>query len=332
VIHPKINQKQLGRVLVIGSSGMVGSAFVRLFESSDHCSSVIGVSRADADLLDASAVRQLLSKYKVDWVILAAARVGGIGANSAYPVEFLSENLKIELNVIEAAYRAGVSNLLFLGSSCIYPKFATQPISENQFLAGSLEPTNESYAIAKIAGIKLCAAYHDQYGMDYRCVMPCNLYGPADTYHESQSHVIPSLILKMHQAVLAGVSEVSLWGSGTPKREFLFVDELVDACHILMQLSTTEYSNLASDYRIVNIGSGYDISIADLAKEVAKVVGFGGDIVFNTSMPDGTPRKILDVTKMSSIGWHPKIDLRSGLETTYSSFAEEHKSFGKFVK
>jgi len=300
------------RIFVAGHRGMVGAAIVRRLAGED-CE-VLTVARSEIDLRDQAAVRGWLADRKPDAVILAAAKVGGILANDTYPADFLYDNLAIEANVIEGSFRIGVEKLLFLGSSCIYPKFAKQPITEDELLTGPLEPTNEWYAIAKIAGLKLCQAYRRQHGVDYISAMPTNLYGPGDNFDLAASHVIPALMRKAHEAKLAGASHLTIWGSGSPMREFLHVDDAADAMVWLL-------ANYSGDSH-VNVGSGTDITILDLAKLVADVVGFRGEIRNDPTKPDGTPRKLMDVSRLSATGWKPKYDLRAGLEQTYAWFLD----------
>jgi GDP-L-fucose synthase len=298
------------RVYVAGHSGMVGGAIVRRLGSED-CT-VLTTDRRSLDLTRQADTETWLASTKPDVVVVAAARVGGIAYNDAYPVEFLADNLAIELNLIRGARVAGVRKLLFLGSSCIYPKLAPQPMREDMLLTGPLEPTNEWYAVAKIAGIKLVEAMRRQYGADFISAMPTNLYGPRDNYHPEHSHVPAALIRRMHEAKLANARNVTVWGTGKPRREFLFVDDLADACVFMLK----NYS----DMRFLNIGAGEDIAIADFARLVAEVVGFKGGLVFDASRPDGTPRKLLDVSKLTALGWQAQTDLRSGLEATYKDF------------
>lgn len=300
------------RVYVAGHRGMVGSALVRRL-ASEGCE-LLTPSRADVDLKDQAAVRTWFEQHRPEAVFLAAAKVGGILANDRFPADFLYDNLMIEANVIEAAYQYDVEKLMFLGSSCIYPKFASQPIGEGALLTGPLEPTNEWYAIAKIAGIKLAQAYRRQHGRDFVSVMPTNLYGPGDNFDLNSSHVLPSLIRKMHDAKKVHASSVEIWGTGTPRREFLHVDDLADACVFLMK----EYS----DTEHVNAGSGEDIAIIDLARLVAEVVGFDGDITHDLSKPDGTPRKLMSGEKLALMGWQPSIALRNGIKQVYALYRE----------
>lgn len=287
---------------------MVGSAIVRRLQKSGFQNFVLADSQ-NLDLRDQTAVRAFFEQQRPDFVFLAAAKVGGILANNTYRADFLYDNLMIEANVIDASYRSGVEKLMFLGSSCIYPKMAPQPLKEEYLLTGQLEPTNEPYAIAKIAGIKLCDAYRAQHGCNYISVMPTNLYGPNDNYHPENSHVLPALIRKFHEACLQNASFVTLWGTGTPLREFLHVDDLADACFFLMQ----HYNEPG----LVNIGVGEDLSILDLAKMVQRIVGFEGEIRLDLSKPDGTPRKLMDVTKLHTLGWKAKIGLEAGIREVY---------------
>lgn len=300
------------RVYVAGHAGMVGSAVLRRLER-ESCE-VLTAPRSRLDLADQSAVRRWMADEKPDAVVLAAAKVGGILANDTYPADFLYDNLVIETNVIDAAFRAGVGKLLFLGSSCIYPKMAPQPITEDALLTGPLESTNEWYAIAKIAGLKMCAAYRRQHGVDYISAMPTNLYGPGDNYDLDSSHVIPALIRKAHEAKLKGAPSMTIWGSGSPRREFLHVDDAADALvHLLKHYSGETH---------VNVGSGTDVAILELAQLICDVVGFEGRIETDPTKPDGTPRKLMDVSRLTAAGWRPRYDLRSGLEHTYAWFLE----------
>ncbi|BBF93865.1 GDP-L-fucose synthase [Blastochloris tepida] len=301
------------RVFVAGHRGMVGSAIVRRLAQED-CA-VLTVGRADVDLRRQDDVEAWMNRARPDVVLLAAAKVGGILANDTYPADFLYDNLMIEANVIHTAFRVGVAKLLFLGSSCIYPKFAPQPITEDALLTGALEPTNEWYAIAKIAGIKLAQAYRRQHGCDFISAMPTNLYGPGDNFDLASSHVLPALIRKAHEAKLRGDSEIVLWGSGTPRREFLHVDDCADACvHLMKTYSGAEH---------VNVGSGEDISIRDLAELVCGIVGFRGRIVHDLSKPDGTPRKLMSADRLRSLGWQPRIGLCDGVAATYAWFCDQ---------
>ena len=301
------------RVFVAGDRGMVGSAIVRRLARED-CQ-ILTAPRTELDLIDQLAVRTWMDRERPDVVVVAAGKVGGILANDTYPAEFIYENLMIEANVIEASFRTDVSKLLFLGSSCIYPKFAPQPIREDALLTGPLEPTNEWYAIAKIAGIKLCQAYRRQYGADFISAMPTNLYGPGDNYDAQSSHVLPALIRKAHEARLAGASSLEIWGSGTPRREFMHVDDLADACIFLLRHWSGESH--------VNVGSGTDMPIRDLARLVMAVVGLPGEVVTDPAKPDGTPRKLMDSSLLASLGWRPRIALEEGIADTYRHFLAE---------
>jgi len=308
------------KIFVAGHKGLVGSAIVRGLQAQGF-TNLLMRDRKDVDLEDAASVEAFFAAEKPEFVFMAAAKVGGILANDTYPVDFLRKNLLIQANVIESAYRNGCRKFEFLGSSCIYPKFAPQPMKEEHLLTGSLEPTNEWYAIAKIAGIKLCQAYRKQYGFDAISLMPTNMYGPGDNFELNGSHVLPALIRKFHEAKLSGAKDVVMWGTGTPRREFLHVDDLAKACIHLMQ----SYS----DAEIVNVGSGTDVTIRELAEMVRGVVGFEGAIVLDTTKPDGTPRKLMDVSKLQKAGWKATIELRQGIETTYQWFLENQASFRK---
>jgi GDP-L-fucose synthase len=305
---------------------MVGSAIVRQLLAKGHPeSAIVTRSHAELELTDQAAVRALFTAENVDEVYLAAAKVGGIHANNSMPAEFIYDNLMVQANVIHEAFRAGVKKILFLGSRCIYPKHAPQPMPEEALLTGPLEPTNEPYAIAKIAGIKLCESYNRQYGdshgVDYRSVMPTNLYGPGDNYHPENSHVIPGLIRKFHEAKTTAASEVVVWGSGTPRREFLYVDDLAAASLHVMHLPIDDYAALTKPMLShINVGFGEDVTIADLAETIAAVVGFEGAIVFDTNRPDGTPRKLLDSARLRSSGWRPTTGLEEGLRLAYADF------------
>ncbi|MCB0477167.1 MAG: GDP-L-fucose synthase [Crocinitomicaceae bacterium] len=300
--------KKDGKIYIAGHNGMVGSAILRnLKDKGFH--NFITFSSRELDLRDQKAVQEMFASEKPDYVFLAAAKVGGIHANNVYRAEFLYDNLMIEANIIHAAYLNQVEKLLFLGSSCIYPKLAPQPLKEDYLLEGYLEQTNEPYAIAKISGIKLCEAYRDQYGCNFISAMPTNLYGPNDNYDLNNSHVLPALIRKFHTAKENNDSNVEIWGTGKPKREFLHVDDLAEACYFLME----NYN----EKQFLNVGTGKDISIADLAKTVQKVVGYQGDLVFNTDKPDGTPRKLMDVTRLHELGWKHKIELEEGISSVY---------------
>jgi GDP-L-fucose synthase len=295
-------------IFVAGHRGLVGSAILRRLQAEGFGNLVVR-TRAELELSDAAAVAAFFAAERPSHVFLAAAKVGGIAANDAYRADFLRENLQIQTNVIDAAYRAGVKKLLFLGSSCIYPKFAPQPIREDSLLTGPLEPTNEAYAIAKISGIAMCQAYRRQYGFDAISLMPTNLYGPNDNFDLANSHVLPALMRKMHEAKLADAPNVTVWGSGTPRREFLHVDDMADACVFLMKTYSSE--------DIVNVGVGEDIPIADLARLIGEIVGYRGELAFDSSKPDGTPRKLLDVSRLTAAGWTARTSLRDGIAATY---------------
>ncbi len=299
------------KIYVAGHRGMVGSAIVRKLQQEGYTNIVVKTS-AELDLRSQSQVEDFFKQEKPEYVFLAAAKVGGIQANNSYRADFLYDNLMIQSNILHQAYAQGVKKLLFLGSSCIYPKLALQPLKEESLLTGLLEPTNEPYAIAKIAGIKMCEAYRDQYGCNFISAMPTNLYGPGDNYDLENSHVLPALIRKFHEAKLQGKSEVEIWGTGSPRREFLHVDDLAEACYFLMQ----GYN----DKLFVNIGSGVDLSIKELALMVKDIVGFTGDLKFDTSKPDGTPRKLMDVSRMKSLGWTSSIGLKDGVVATYADY------------
>lgn len=298
------------KIFVTGHRGMVGSALVRRLQTGGY-GQVITRSRAELDLLDQRAVHAFLAAEKPDYIFIAAAKVGGINANNIYRADFIYENLQIEANLINGAHKAGIQRLMFLGSSCIYPRDCPQPIREDYLLTGPLEPTNEPYAIAKIAGIKLCEAYNHQYGRQYISAMPTNLYGPNDNYDLANSHVLPALIRKAHEARLRGDTEYVVWGTGTPKREFLYVDDLADACVYLMELGY--------DGPLVNIGTGEDVTIRELADAVMAVVGFDGRIVYDSSKPDGTPRKLLDVSRLNGLGWKARTALMDGIRLAYEA-------------
>ena len=299
------------RIYVAGHTGMAGSAIVRRLGKT--CT-ILTAEHRELDLTQQEATERWLSAACPDVVVVAAGRVGGIMANNNYPVDFLADNLAIGLNLIRASYLGSVKKLLFLGSSCVYPKYAKQPISEDQLLTGELEPTNEWYAIAKIAGIKLCEAYRRQHGCDFISVMPTNLYGPGDNYHPENSHVVAALIRRFHEAKVTGAPTVTVWGTGTPRREFLYVDDFADACVYLLKT----YSGA----QFINVGTGKDVSIAEFADMVACVVGYRGKIIFDPSKPDGTPRKLLDISRLSSLGWTAEVPLREGLKRAYADFLE----------
>lgn len=308
------------KVFVAGHRGMVGSAIVRLFTAQPNVQ-IITRTHAELDLTSQAAVAAFMNIEKPDVVILAAAKVGGIHANNTYPAEFIYENLMMECNVIHQAYLAGVQRLLFLGSSCIYPKLATQPMTESALLTGTLEPTNEPYAVAKIAGIKLCESYNRQYGVDYRSVMPTNLYGPHDNFHPDNSHVVPALIRRFHDAKLANSPEVVIWGTGEPMREFLHVDDMAQASLFVLDLPVDAYqANTQPMLSHINVGTGSDVTIRQLAETIADVTGYQGKIVFDTTKPNGAPRKLMDVSRLANMGWTASITLRDGLKNAYEWF------------
>lgn len=309
-------------IFIAGHRGMVGSALVRRLNSTTP-DRLLTHSRAELDLTRQSEVESFFADEKVDSVYLAAARVGGIKANNDFPADFIRENLQIQTNVIHAAFQAGVRRLLFLGSSCIYPRLADQPMREGALMTGPLEGTNEAYAVAKIAGIKMCESYRRQHGCDFRSVMPTNLYGPNDNFDLDSSHVMPALMRKFHQAVISDDQAVSVWGSGRPRREFLHVDDMAAACCHLMSLPAARYWSVVSDRcSHVNVGAGADISIAELAEMIAGMTGFQGSIVFDTAMPDGTPRKLLDVSRLEALGWTAQISLESGVRQSCAWMVE----------
>ncbi len=302
------------KLFVAGHQGMVGAALVRRFQREPAVNLLLR-TRAELDLTNQAAVAAFFATEKPDVAIIAAAKVGGIHANSTYPAEFLFENLAIAANTIQGAYQAGVSRLLFLGSSCIYPKLAVQPMAESSLLTGALESTNEAYAIAKIAGLKLCEYYRKQYGVLYHAAMPTNLYGPGDNYHAQNSHVLPALIRKFHEAKVAGRPEVVAWGTGKPQREFLYVDELADACAFLLKL--------ANPPDLINVGTGTEVTIKELTELVAAATGFAGKITWDATKPDGTPRKLMDGGRLTALGWQARISLREGIAKTYASVLAE---------
>ncbi|WP_398332329.1 GDP-L-fucose synthase family protein, partial [Vulcanococcus sp.] len=306
------------RIFVAGHRGMAGSAICRALQRGGY-GQILSASRDELDLLDGAAVQRWFAAERPTVVVLAAAKVGGIHANSTYPADFLLENLKIQANVIETAWRQGVKRLLFLGSSCIYPKFAEQPIREESLLTGSLEPTNEWYAIAKITGIKLCAALRLQHGFDAISLMPTNLYGPGDNYHPTNSHVLPALIRRFHEAAERGDASVTCWGSGSPFREFLHADDLGEACVFALE----RWSPEPNDLQHLNVGTGVDLTIKQLAEAVAEATGFQGEILWDTTQPDGTPKKQLDVSRMAALGWRARIPLSEGLRSTVQLFLEQ---------
>ena len=315
------------KIYLAGHRGMVGSAVLRQLQASGHDNIVVRTHH-ELDLTDQSAVKAFMQTEKPDQVILAAAKVGGIHANNEYPAEFIYQNLMMEANIIHQAWAVGCQQLLFLGSSCIYPKFADQPMQESALLTGILEPTNEPYAIAKIAGIKLCESYNRQYGTDYRSVMPTNLYGENDNFHLENSHVIPAMIRKFHDAKVAGSPTVTLWGTGKAMREFLHVDDMAAACLHVMNLPKPNYQAVTEPMLShINVGTGVDVTIKELAETIQKVVGFAGEIIWDSTKPDGTPRKLMDNAKLRSMGWQPTIDLAKGLELTYQWFIEHQANF-----
>ena len=309
-------------IFVAGHRGMVGSAIVRRLQALG-CTNILTAGRDELDLTDQHAVNAFFAAQCIDQVYLAAAKVGGIHANNTYPAEFIHQNLMIEANIIHGAHTHGVHKLMFLGSSCIYPKFAEQPMKEEALLTGLLEPTNEPYAIAKIAGIKLCESYNRQYGRDFRSVMPTNLYGPGDNYHPENSHVIPALLRRFHEAVQRGDREVVIWGSGTPRREFLHVDDMAAASVHVMELDEAVLRDHTRPMLShINVGTGEDCTIRELAETVARVTGFAGRLVFDTDKPDGAPRKLLDVSRLAALGWRPRIGLEEGLRDAYAWYVE----------
>jgi GDP-L-fucose synthase len=321
------SENKFQKIYVAGHQGMVGSAIVRELQRKGY-TNLVYRTRAELDLTSQNAVKQFFEMEKPDQVYLAAAKVGGIYANSTYPAEFVYENLMVQSNVIHHAFLSGVRKLLFLGSSCIYPKLAPQPMSEDALLTGKLEPTNEPYAIAKIAGIKMCESYNRQYGqshgIDYRSVMPTNLYGLGDSYHPKNSHVIPGLIRRFHEAKVQALPQVLIWGTGTPRREFLYVDDMAAACVHVMGLDKLRYDHSISPMEShINVGFGSDITIKELAYAVAKATGYPGAIAFDTSKPDGTPRKLMDSTKLYYLGWKPKYQIEEGLRLAYEGFCSD---------
>jgi GDP-L-fucose synthase len=310
------------RIYVAGHNGLVGSAIVRVLRAQGH-TNIVTRSHAELELTDQAQVREFFRSERIDQVYLAAAKVGGIHANNTYPADFIYDNMMVQANVVHEAWRNGVQKLLFLGSSCIYPRLARQPIREEYLMSGMLEPTNEPYAMAKIAGIKLCESYNRQYGTDYRSVMPTNLYGPGDNYHPENSHVIPALMRRFHEAKQSGAPEVVIWGSGKPMREFLYVDDMAQACVYVMNLDHATYAASTDPmHSHINVGTGEDVTIAELARLVGEVVGYRGHIAFDPSKPDGTPRKLLDVSKLKALGWQASTPLLEGLRRAYAAFVD----------
>lgn len=313
-----MNQKL--KIYVAGHRGMVGGAIMRALRAGGvEPTQVVTRTHAELDLTDQHAVRNFFAKEQPDQVYMAAARVGGIHANNTYPADFIYDNLMMQANVIQAANEHGVQKLLFLGSSCIYPRLAEQPMTETALLTGTLEPTNEPYALAKIAGIKLCESYNRQHGRDYRSVMPTNLYGPGDNYHPENSHVIPALLRRFHEAKVSGAKEVTIWGTGTPRREFLYVDDMAAASVFVMNLASEVYqAEVQPQLSHINVGYGEDVTIAELAQTIAQVIGYAGRIGFDSTKPDGAPRKLMDSSRLNALGWRAKVALREGLASTYT--------------
>ena len=310
------------RIFVAGHRGLVGSAIVRSLEAAGH-RAIVTRTHAELDLMDRPAVRRFFDQERPEYVFLAAAKVGGILANNTYPADFIHQNLVIQNNVIEESYRSGVERLLFLGSSCIYPRDCPQPIKEEYLLTGPLESTNRAYAIAKIAGIEMCWSYNQQYGTHFLAVMPTNLYGPGDNYDLQNSHVLPALIRKMHEAKARGDAEVVVWGTGSPRREFLYSEDMANACVTIMNLDESAFDAQARQYPpLINVGCGVDLTIKELAQLVARTVGFEGRLRFDTSKPDGTPRKLLDVGRLFSLGWRPAMQLEYGIQAAYRDFLQ----------
>ncbi len=312
------------RIYIAGHRGMVGRAISQQLQAKNNVE-IISRTHAELELTNQQAVHDFFQQQKIDQVYLAAAKVGGIHANNEYPAEFIYENLMVEANIIHAAHQHNIQKLLFLGSSCIYPKLAQQPMAESELLQGSLEATNEPYAIAKIAGIKLCESYNRQYGRDYRSVMPTNLYGDNDNFHPENSHVIPALMRRFHEATLNNEASVTVWGSGKPMREFLHVDDMAKACVHVMNLDDSLYqTHTEAMSSHINVGSGVDCTIKELAETIAKVTGFSGKVLFDASKPDGTPRKLLNINRLKSLGWQPETILEAGLKKTYQWFIANH--------
>jgi len=316
--------EEMKKIFLAGHNGMVGKAILKILSKNFHKEyDVITKSKVELNLLNQKDVNNFFKKSKPDVVIIAAAKVGGINANNSFPADFIYDNLMIESNLISASYELSVDKLLFLGSSCIYPKFSNQPIKEEALLSGYLEPTNEPYAIAKIAGIKLCESFNRQHNTDFRSLMPTNLYGPNDNFSNENSHVIPALLRKFHEAKIYKLSSVEVWGSGRPLREFLHVDDLANACMFILNIDKEKYSSSISPMcSQINVGSSNEISIKELAKLISEIVEFNGDITFNESMPDGAPRKLLDSSKLNALGWRPEIELKSGLKDTFKWYLD----------
>ena len=315
------------RVYIAGHKGMVGSALVRLLQKQKNIQ-IISKDKSELNLLNQEQVENFFQKEEIDQVYLAAAKVGGIYANNTFPAEFIYENLMIETNIIHSAFKNGIKKLLFLGSSCIYPKYANQPMKEEELLTGKLEPTNEPYAVAKIAGIKMCESYNRQYGeshsIDYRSVMPTNLYGPGDSYHHQNSHVIPALISRFHESKIKKEPYVKVWGTGEAKREFLYIDDMASACIHIMNLDLSTYKNIIKPISShINAGSGEDLTIKELAEIIKEVVGYKGEIKFDTTKPDGSPRKFINSQRLNDLGWKPKFTLKEGLRKAYEDFLKK---------
>ena len=317
---PTPHMKPDARIYIAGHRGLVGSAIVRSLQQLGY-TNLITRTRAELDLLDATAVANLFAETKPEYVVLAAARVGGILANNTYPADFIRDNLSIQTNIIDSAYKTGVDRLLFLGSSCIYPRLAPQPMPESCLLTGPLEPTNRPYALAKIAGIEMCWSYNRQYGTRYLAAMPTNLYGPGDNFDLNTSHVLPALIRKTAEAIKTGATGLTVWGTGTPRRELLYSDDLAQACIFLLNLDDEHYNTLLLEDAppLINIGTGEDVTIRELAETVAGVLGFSGTLVFDTTKPDGTPRKLMDVTRLHTLGWHHNTSLEQGIRLTWDA-------------
>lgn len=313
------------RIFIAGHEGMVGSSLKRNLENQES-NIILTASKSDLDLTNQFEVQTFFKKNKIDQVYIAAAKVGGINSNITYPADFIYENLAIQLNLIHSSHLANVNKLILLGSSCIYPKNSSIPIPEDSLLSGKLEQTNEPYAISKIAGIKMCQSYNMQYSRDYRCIMPTNLYGPNDNFHPQNSHVIPGLIYRFHQAKINNDSSVIIWGSGKPRREFLFVDDLAKACIFIMNLDKNKYLNSINSLSHINVGAGYDISIAELAELISEISGYKGKIHFDDSKPDGVLRKLIDSSLINSMGWEKSVDLKIGLRDTYKWFVSNYKN------